>query len=127
MNSTFEQTTPRTTMKIRNGKTVDKVYADICKRMKEIRIDNRLTQVEMAKVIGLTPSAVSAIENGSYTPNFTVLKKMKSQLGVSYAYIIDGVEDKEGSGEVEALKAEIKELRSDRERLQKMLDRLLGS
>lgn len=68
-------------------------YSDIKARFREIRIDNRMTQVEMGKLVGLTASAIGAIEQGLYTPNFAVLRALHNKLGISYEYIIDGIKD----------------------------------
>lgn len=65
-------------------------FDDISRRFKEIRLRNKLTQAEMAKLVGLASPSIGAIENGLYTPNFNVLRALKTKLGVSYDYIIDG-------------------------------------
>ena len=62
----------------------------IHKRFKDARVQSRLTQEEFAAVVGMSPKAISAIENGLYTPNFKVISIMKKKLGVSYDYLIDG-------------------------------------
>jgi transcriptional regulator with XRE-family HTH domain len=94
-------------------------YSDIKKRFKEIRIDSRLTQADLAKIVGLTPGSVGAIEQGLYTPSFKVLRALHQRLGVSYDYIIDG--DK---SDIEDLKRRIRSLEEENTRLKKVVDKL---
>lgn len=94
-------------------------YSDIKKRFREIRLDHRMTQVEMAKLVGLTASAVGAIEQGLYTPNFSVMRALNRKLGVSYAYIIDGVKDNSPE-----LMKRIEQLESENNMLKKVVSKL---
>lgn len=94
-------------------------YSDIKERFREIRIDKRLTQAELAKIVGLTPGSVGAIEQGLYTPNFKVLRALNTKLGVSYAYIIDGVKDT-----TDDLRASVKKLEEENAMLRKVVDKL---
>lgn len=91
---------------------------DIAQRLKEIRLDARLTQKDMAKIVGLTPGSIGAMENGLYTPNFDVLRALKQKLNVSYDYIIDGVKTSPNEPDRESLKKEV-------ERLTKIIDKLV--
>jgi transcriptional regulator with XRE-family HTH domain len=81
-------------------------------RLKDVRLDARLTQKELAKIVGLTPGSIGAMENDLYTPNFDVLRALKQKLNVSYDYLIDGV------------KSDGKNLHSENERLKKEIERL---
>jgi transcriptional regulator with XRE-family HTH domain len=92
----------------------------IGERLKEIRLDARLTQRDLAKIVGLTPGSIGAMENNLYTPNFDVLRIIHSKLNVSYEYIIDGVKIDHPT----KLIAENKELREEVERLRKVVDKL---
>lgn len=91
---------------------------DIAQRLREIRLDARLTQKDMAKIVGLTPGSIGAMENGLYTPNFDVLRALKQKLNVSYDYIIDGVKSSGNEPDKETLKKEV-------ERLTKIIDKLV--
>lgn len=91
-------------------------------RLREIRLDARLTQKEMGKIVGLTPGSVGALENNLYTPNYDVLRAIHDRLGVSYDYIIDGVRSVENPLKIIS---ENKELRAEVDRLKKMVDKLL--
>lgn len=93
-------------MKIHN-KTGD--YKDIA--IRKIRIDARLTQKDMANVVGITPGSVVAMENGLHNPNNNVLRALKKKLNVSYDYLIDG--DKTSASRHEVI------------RLTKIIDKLI--
>lgn len=93
-------------------------FKDIASRLREIRLDARLTQKEMAKIVGLTPGSIGALENGLYTPNFDVLRALHKKLNVSYDYIIDGVKTNHNDHDSESLRQEV-------ERLRKVVDKLL--
>lgn len=109
-------------MKLKQTKTVNGEYSDIAARMRDIRLDARLTQKEMAKLVGMTAGSIGALENGLYSPNYEVLRALKKKLGISYDYIIDGAK---ASVSPTQLMAENKELKQEVERLKKMLDKLL--
>ena len=109
-------------MKIKSTKSIAGDYQDIAERMRGVRLDARLTQKDMAKIVDLTPAAISAMENGLYTPNFGVLRALKKKLGVSYEFVIDGVKTPENSSKIIS---ENKELRSEVERLRRIVDKLL--
>lgn len=78
-----------------------------------------MTQVEMGKLVGLTSSAVGAIEQGLYTPNFAVLRALNQKLGVSYSYIIDGVKD-----DSPELNKRLKDLEAENAMLRKVVAKL---
>lgn len=103
-------------------KRINKQYSDINKRFKEIRKQHHLTQKEMAAMIKLSSPAVSAIEQGLYTPNFSVLRILKKKLKIDYDYLIDGQSEEEK----ENLRQENLKLKSEIDRLTKVLDKLLS-
>lgn len=106
-------------MKIKHLKNTPK---DIAARLREIRIDARLTQKEMAEIVGLTPGSVGAMENGLYTPNYDVLRALKTRLNISYDYVIDGLESPVNNSQ---MVTENKELKLEVERLKKIIDKLV--
>jgi transcriptional regulator with XRE-family HTH domain len=112
-------------MKVKQTKKAATREVDsIAARMREIRINARLTQKEMADIVGLKSGSVGALENGLYTPNFDVIRAIKTRLGISYDYIIDGqVTDKTNS----TLLSENKKLTEDVARLTKLIDKFLKS
>jgi transcriptional regulator with XRE-family HTH domain len=97
-----------------------KTHDDIGSRLREIRIENRLTQKEMAELISMTPGAVGALENNLYTPNFDVLRILKKKLNVSYDYLLDGEK-----GSSVHIRQENEMLKKEVARLTKIVDKLL--
>lgn len=95
---------------------------DVAKRLREIRIDNRLTQKEMGDLINMAAGSVGALENGLYTPSIEVLRTLKKRLNISYDYLLDG-EDHVATSVY--LKEENKILKEELDRLKKMVDKLL--
>jgi transcriptional regulator with XRE-family HTH domain len=91
-------------------------------RLKEVRLNARLTQKELAKLVGLTPGSIGALENGLYTPNFDVLRILHKKLGVSYDYIIDGLESPENASK---LIEENTRLKEELDRMRKIVDKLV--
>lgn len=73
----------------------------------------------MAELVGLASGSVGAIEQGLYTPNFSVLRILKQKLNVSYDYLIDG-DQVEGVD----LANEVKQLREENERLKRIVDKI---
>lgn len=93
---------------------------DVASRLRDIRIENRLTQKEMADLIHMASGSVGALENGLYTPNFDVLRVLKKKLNVSYDYIIDGER-----GVDPRIKQENERLKQEITRLNKLIDKLI--
>jgi transcriptional regulator with XRE-family HTH domain len=107
-------------MRLKKSKEKDTTdYSDINKRFKEIRLNHRLTQAEMGELVGLASGSVGAIEQGLYTPNYSVIRILKHKLNVSYNYLIDG--DKVDNTD---LSKECKQLREENERLKRIVDKL---
>ncbi len=92
----------------------------IGERLRNIRLDARLTQKEMAKVVGLSSGAIGAMETDLYTPNYDVLRAIHERLGISYDYIIDGIKT-----DGKDLRSENEKLRQEVDRLTKIVDKLL--
>lgn len=91
-------------------------YRDINDRFRQVRQNHRMTQKEMAELVGLSAAAVGAIEQNFYTPNFDVMRAVKRKLNVSYDYLIDG--------EVPHVDQRIKELEDELARLRRIIDKL---
>jgi transcriptional regulator with XRE-family HTH domain len=104
-------------MRIKKTHTKDQ----IAKRLREVRIDNRLTQKEMGEIINMTSGSVGALENGLYTPNFDVLRTIKKRFNVSYDFMLDG----EVGPDSNKLLDENAKLKEEVERLKRMVDKLL--
>ncbi len=108
-------------MPLKDKSTKD--YFDISRRFKQIRIDNKLTQRELGEIVGLSAPAVGAIENGLYTPNFSVLRILKKKFHVEYSFIIDGTKE----ADIKSLRQENQKLKAEVARLTKVVDKLVKS
>lgn len=64
-------------------------------RIKLARMINGLSQSELAKMVGVTPGAVSQWEMGRTFPSVRKLKKLSNVLGVPIEEIL-GIEEKVG-------------------------------
>lgn len=96
-------------------------YSDISYRFKQIRINHNLTQKEMGKMVGLSAPAIGAIENGLYTPNFKVMRILKTKFSIDYSFLIDG----EPQGDIKNLRQENAKLKEEIARLTKVVDKLV--
>lgn len=57
--------------------------------IKNIRIEFRKTQEELAQAIGVSRSTVSAWENNKTEADFTTLTKLRDYFGVTYEELLD--------------------------------------
>ena len=64
------------------------VCVDIGKRIAEIREQGKLTQSALARAIGISQSAISAIEAGDRNPSYEMLRQIAAALGVTPAYLL---------------------------------------
>lgn len=55
--------------------------------LKKLRIDNRITQSELAKALGVSPSTVGMYETGEREPNFETEEKIADYFNVSLDYL----------------------------------------
>jgi DNA-binding XRE family transcriptional regulator len=63
---------------------------EICKRFRQVRKNAGLTQPQYAKILGITRSAVNAIENERYLPSIEMLRIIHKKFKLSYNWLIDG-------------------------------------
>ena len=63
---------------------------DICKRVKQIRTDLSLNQVEFSKAIGVTNSHISKIERGGSVPSNNLIKLICKVYGVNEEWLLSG-------------------------------------
>ena len=109
-------------MKMKKSKKTPAIDVDpIGSRIREIRHHAKLTQKELAEIIGMTAAGVGALENGLYTPNYNVIRTLHERFGVTYDYIIDGVALTNNHKE---LAEENKKLKEDITRLNNVIDKL---
>ena len=63
-------------------------YAAIGKRLKAFRKQNKITQDDIAKELGVTVAYISNIENNKVKMNLKVLSYYAERLGVSIDYLL---------------------------------------
>ena len=66
----------------------DYVFTVIGTRIKELRIENSLTQKELADFLNLTPKMISFYELGQRTPPSDIIIKLSEKFGVSTDYLL---------------------------------------
>ncbi|WP_459926366.1 helix-turn-helix domain-containing protein [Flavobacterium covae] len=59
-------------------------------RIKQLRIENNLTQTELADKVGLTYVQIGRYEKGKSTPSADVLQKLANVLNTSTDYLMNG-------------------------------------
>lgn len=79
--------------------------SDIALRIKEIRKQKKLNQVEFAKALGVTSASISYYENGKRHPDFAFLNAIKNVFNVNVNWLLTG----EGSMFREAELIELKD------------------
>ena len=65
-------------------------YMMIGDRIKQLRIDAKMTQPELAKRLDVTRSAVATYENNSRQPSFQILIRLAKIFNVSTDYLLLG-------------------------------------
>jgi len=63
-------------------------------KLKKLRRDKKLSQAKVAKVLNLSPSAISSYENFSKLPSIEVLVMLASFYNVSTDYLL-GIDNRE--------------------------------
>lgn len=58
-------------------------------RIREIRIAKKISQVELARILGVTKQSVSNWENDNIQPSVEMLSKIADALSVSTDYLLD--------------------------------------
>lgn len=73
-------------------KDVDKTYSLLGKKLKESRLERKMTQAALAEGI-VTRNMLSRMEHGAVLPSLPVLCALASRLGVPVGYLIDDYDD----------------------------------
>ena len=60
-------------------------------RMKKLREEKGLTQSELGKELGISPSTIGMYEQGRRVPDVQILKKMSAFFNVSIDYLLENV------------------------------------
>lgn len=69
---------------------------DLGKRLKELRAKKGLSQTDLAKMVGVTPSTISQVESNHIYPSLPALIKMADVLSVEIAsFFHDGAEERQ--------------------------------
>lgn len=63
-------------------------YLQLSARLKQLRAEKGLTQVQAAKRIGITRSTYATYENGTRYPSYDVLISLSYLFGVSTDYLL---------------------------------------
>ena len=61
---------------------------DLSIRLRELRVNKHLRQEQVAKIIGVTKSTISAYENDLRQPSFEILLKLANLYCVSTDYLL---------------------------------------
>ena len=61
-------------------------------RIKNLRKNKSLSQTELAELMGLTSSAMSAIETGKNKPTADILIKLSNLFNISTDYLLKGID-----------------------------------
>ena len=65
------------------------------KKLKKLRSEKLLTQAQVASIVGVTKSVISAYETEIRYPSYDILKKLASLFNVSSDYLL-GLDNKRG-------------------------------
>jgi transcriptional regulator with XRE-family HTH domain len=58
-------------------------------RLRDLRLERRMTQDEFAESLGVSPDFISSIERGVNAPSFETLDVMASKLGMTVSELFD--------------------------------------
>lgn len=61
----------------------------IAEKIKELRLENELTQPDLAKLVGVSNGTISFWENGLSTPRFNYVKKLAESLGTTLEFLLE--------------------------------------
>ena len=65
-------------------------YVDTGDRIKQLRLDHKMTQTDLANELGVSKSIISAYEKDLRKPSFKILKKLAAIFNVSIqSFIVD--------------------------------------
>lgn len=67
---------------------------DISTRLKQLRLDKRLRQDQVARLVGVSKGAISAYENDIRQPSFDVLIRLANLYRVSTDYLLGRTDER---------------------------------
>lgn len=68
-------------------------YISVCKRFRKLRIDNELTQPQLADILKTTRANINQIERGNHAPSIANMRILKKKFNISYEWLIDGTKE----------------------------------
>lgn len=77
-------------------------------RIQQYRIDNKMTQDELAKAIGSTQMYISDLENGHYSPQFNTIYSIAKTLNISLDSLIADFDDSTDNSTLQIILNDIK-------------------
>lgn len=69
----------------------------IGQRISQLREERKLTQGELAQIIGVTRAGLSHYENDRRKPAYETLKRIAQYFNVSVEYVLEGVEHQQAN------------------------------
>lgn len=66
---------------------------NFAQRIKQVRVERKLTQVQMAALLGHSPRAYQGLELGTGKPNYDTLLSFADKLDVSVDYLMGRTDD----------------------------------
>lgn len=57
-------------------------------RLRELRKENKMSQADLGKILGITKVSISGYENGTRIPSLDILNKILDVFGVSADYLL---------------------------------------
>ena len=67
-----------------------KYNIDIAFRLKQTRMEAKITQTLFAEKLGISLSAVKGLEKGNFSPNIGIIRKWHKLFKKPYDWILDG-------------------------------------
>lgn len=55
----------------------------LSKKLKELRVENKVTQIQLSKELGISQATLCRYESGSFVPDAEAIKKYCEYFGVS--------------------------------------------
>jgi len=68
---------------------LDDLLVDISLKIINYRIENEITQSQLAKILGISQSMVSKLESGEYNPTVEQLWKVSKKLGWTFELLLE--------------------------------------
>jgi transcriptional regulator with XRE-family HTH domain len=81
--------------------TEEEYIKDVCKKIKEIRVKKKMTQLELASKIGIDDSSLRRIESGKTNPTLKTIYRIASAFEIevteifSFTIVTQTTEDKQ--------------------------------